>query len=193
MRVLLVIVNSKPTTILLCLLLGLIIGGTSFYWKEQSVQAGVRAQIMYLTPKDSGRIEKNLTHTSLFQGSDLQVGYTSDWNVIRDQVSKDQLHALVIHHAALETAKQKELQGWFRKGLVVAGIGIPAKKLADVLDMPNLNVWGDQETYKTPSYFYIFSLRIRASPQDRQKILSDLKTNGIDVPASDIQASIMDP
>jgi hypothetical protein len=53
--------------------------------------------------------------------------------------------------------------------------------------MPTLNVWGNQETYKTSAYFYAFSLKIKASPEDRQKILSDLKKNGMDVPAGGIQ------
>jgi hypothetical protein len=189
MRILFIILNSKLTTILLCLILGLIVGGTSFYAQQQSAEASLRANVMYLVPKDSARVERNLTHSTLFESSDPKVGYTSDWDVIRQQVNNNQLNALVIHHAALESVNQKELRQWFRYGLVIAGIGIPAKQLANVLDMPDLNVWGDQEIYKTPSYFYIFSLRVKASPQDRQKILSGLKTNGIDAPADGIQGS----
>jgi hypothetical protein len=186
MKILLAIVNSKLTTILLCLILGLLVGGTSFY-AQQSTEAGLRENVMYLVPKDSARIEKNLTHATLFESNEPKVGYTSNWNVIRQQVNDNQLDALVIHHAALESVNQKELRQWFRNGLVIAGIGIPAKQLADVLNMPTLNVWGNQETYKTSSYFYIFSLKVRASPQDRQKILSGSKTNGIDIPADGIQ------
>lgn len=187
MKFLLSILHSKTMTILLCLILGLIVGASSIYSLQQNAQAALQARVLYLVPGDPNRIEKNLTEKALFETSDLQVGTTSDWNIVEDLASKGQLDALVIHHAALESVHQEQLQKWYRNGVVVAGIGIPAKAMAALLAMPALNIWDDQETYKTSSYFYMFSLKVKASDQDKQKIVSSLEQNGVDVPPGGIQ------
>lgn len=186
MNILYRIFNSKMTTFFLCFLLALLAGGGALYW--QTTQAAAKSDVMYLLPNNPTLVEKNLASADLAGDSDVKIGYTSNWEVISDLANKNQLHALIIHHAALGSVNTKQLRRWFRDGLVVTGIGIPAKDLANLLDMPSLNIWGDEETYRTSAYFYMFSIQIKGTPEDRRKIIANLEQNGADVPANGIQS-----
>lgn len=179
------ILNSKVTTMIL--VLSIIVGLTAsyLYWESQQADASVPSQIMYLLPLNKADLEVTLTPTALAD-NELQIGYSADWKVISGLAQKGELRALIIHRNALPSANVSQLRTWFRGGLVVAGIGIPAQTLADTLGFPGLNIWGDRQIYKTNSYFYMFSINAKGTPEERQKALDALLSHGIDSSAPDI-------
>ena len=126
------------------------------------------ADMIYFVPEEADLIEAELSPDILSRNeflaeNDLSLLATSDWEAAADQIANDHVQALLIHHAALASVNQAELQMFFdENSLVVAGIGIPGLELAQFLGHSGLftSTWPADEGYTTPYYFYVYSLEI---------------------------------
>ena len=101
---------------------------------------------MYLVPVDEMKIEELVKPERLSSQQDISIGVTSDWGQISELALAGKVYGVIIHHAAINQVDISELQYLFNhKRLVVATIGIPANKLANIIgELSNFN----DESYK---------------------------------------------
>ncbi|MBK7895126.1 MAG: hypothetical protein IPJ90_09640 [Anaerolineaceae bacterium] len=134
--------------------------------------------MIYFVPEEADLIEAELNPDILSSNeflveNNLTLLAISDWETAANQIANTQAQALLIHHAALASVNQAELQVFFEeKGLVVAGIGIPGLELAKFLGHPALftSTWSVDDGYTTPYYFYVYSLEISGSQAEIDRL-----------------------
>ncbi|MEZ4591643.1 MAG: hypothetical protein R3D55_10965 [Chloroflexota bacterium] len=144
------------------------------------------ADMIYFVPEEADLIEAELSPDILSRNeflaeNNLTLLAISDWETAADQVANNQAQALLIHHAALASVSQAELQTFFEeKGLVVAGIGIPGLELAQFLGHSALftSTWPVDEGYTTPYYFYVYSLELSDNGRSSGSSTDSLLGNG---------------
>jgi hypothetical protein len=173
-------ISNKPQTKILShksilafsllLLVGILTVGCLFHQNNSVTQAGPVADIMYLIPADKTKLEDLVTPDKLLTNQqELSIGVTSDWGHVNQLANEGKTKAVIIHHAAIDQVVQEELEYLFkRERFVVAGIGIPSNKLAEMVGVPSLG--DDRNVYKTSAYFYIYSFRADGSPENIRKI-----------------------
>lgn len=155
------------------------------------------ADMIYFVPEEADLIEAELTPGILSSNeflveNNLTLLAISDWETAADQIANTQAQALLIHHAALASVNQAELQVFFEeKGLVVAGIGIPGLELAKFLGHSALftSTWPADEGYTTPYYFYVYSLEISDNGMSSGSSTDSLLGNGRITPMFSLIAS----
>lgn len=165
--------SQKITALLfLCLLLT----GTFFWASRQTQAAPASASIMYFAAHPTAGHGHVITPQSVRQLNletasykyVREVGFTSDWQVLRDLAAKNELDALIIHASAEEQVDWQELQTWFiERGLVVAGIEIDGYRLAERLGMPSMAL--EPVAGKTFDY-HIYSVKLVGQPEDIEKL-----------------------
>lgn len=168
-------VGSKKLTFVL---LASLIAIGLFGWSAMQSRASVASNIMYFVPEDNSLIEANIS-PSAFNKVDTQeagysyvneVGATSDWKIIEELVTKGELDALIIHHAAQEVVDWIELRTWFQNdGLIVAGIGLPGDELATLLGAPSLFIRQDAEEMDFD--YFIYYVQVSGQPEDVEKVV----------------------
>lgn len=170
------ILDAKRTTILLsCLLAGLILFTASLLVrnKGESVFASSTANVVYLIPQDSIKIEENLRPTALVNEDVIPIATMSDWATIYDLGIDGNLQALIIHHAAKDLVDNNQLAHLFQQqGLIVAGVGIPGLELAQMVGKPELftATWSRDEGYTTDYFYYIFSYGVEGTDKDKSQL-----------------------
>ena len=171
--------NSKKTTVLICLALVMVI---VLGWSLQRTQAAVSASIMYFVPASSNEFGQAPTPDDFMDigfesegySSIREIGYASDWKVIEQLIAEDTLDALIVHHAAQDMVNWERTKELFqRHGLVVAGIGIPGDELANLLGAPALyDSYADGRDFD----YFIYSMYVSGEPVDVANILASRLT-----------------
>ena len=111
-----------------------------------------------------------LNQTKLQEIEGLSFVVTSDWQDVSNSYHDQFIHAIIVHHNAVEQVDSKELHEIFMDRTMIVGIGIPGLELATYMGMPAMftRFWGPEEGegYTTSSYFYAYSIRLEGEPED---------------------------
>jgi hypothetical protein len=118
------------------------------------------APVIYLIPADKEQVEDAIRPERLLAEATMEIGVTSDWEMVQQQAAVGDLQAVIIHHAALSSVNPDELRRMFlREGVTVIGLGIPGLTLAEAVGHSQLfsSNRSGRERYTTPLYFYAYS------------------------------------
>jgi hypothetical protein len=165
------------------LLIGLIWSAIEGKAMEDSSPHDSPAKVLFFIPEDQTLLEPEVAVERLRDAAPYPVGFTPRWSEVEALASRDELDALMIHHAALAEVDWDVVQQWFqREGIVVGGLGIPGEELAELVGMPGLydpRMGG----YTTPLYFFIYSYRIEGNAGD----IARAEEAGLQEPAAGIR------
>jgi hypothetical protein len=194
------VLESKVTTYtLFFLLLVLLVVGLNIQQSINTDKASAASGdiVMYLVPESDSNLlpERSIEYAielglQNFEPVDLRpealkdfdivnLEATTDWNVVEEKALQGHLQGIIIHHDALPSLTSNNIEALrllFRSGVAVAGIGIPGEQLAsDLLNMPGLFIWPAGEGYPTPYYYYVYSVRVDATPEVTKRVLEALE------------------
>jgi hypothetical protein len=169
--------NSKKTTILICMALGIL---AVFGWSMQKTQAAVSASVMYFIPANIDELDNTIAPVDL-RAIDLQksgfssiqeIGYTSDWKVIEELINHGELDALMVHQTMQEVVNWDLIKDSFQhQGLIVAGIDMAGDELANLVGAPYLYE-SKRELLDNQNFdYFIYVVQISGEPDDVAQII----------------------
>lgn len=178
--------HSKKTTVFVSLLLiaMLILG-----WSLQQIQAAQSANIVYFAPTNINELEHELTHNDLEKvdrekaaySAVQQISHFTDWKGIEKLIVNEELDVLIVHHTMNQAVDWEIVKEAFQKrGLVVAGIGIPGNELANSLGAAHLYESKRSLLEEHNFDYFIYSMRVSGNQSEVDQVLNS-RLNGTDL------------